>query len=481
MNAVNKAAPQVRVQAQFDAPISTPVLIIGAGACGLTAALALAERGIDCVVVERDARAMGSTSLSSGFIPAAGTAVQRGLGIEDSADAFARDIQAKAHGSAASHLVAAYTEAIAPALDFLQARHGLDWEVLDGFLYPGHTRRRMHSLNARTGSALTETLEAACNAQGIPILTQARAQTLVVTEAGRVLGVEVERPDGSVEAIACDALLLACNGYGASPALLQRFVPEVASAEFAGHPGNDGTALHWGEALGAPLADMQAYQGHGSWAQPHGVLITWALMMEGGVQINAQGQRFHDETQGYSEAALHVVAQPGRVAWNVFDAPILNLARSFPDFAAAEAAGALKAAADLPALAVIIGCDEAALNESLDAASRSAQTQTPDAFGRQFKRALAGPFCAIKVTGALFHTQGGLDIDAQCRVLSQPRNETPTASNPTLPNLWAAGGAARGVSGNHVSGYLSGNGLLSAVAGGYIAAQSMADQLSNSN
>ena len=39
-----------------------------------------------------------------------------------------------------------------------------------------------------------------------------------------------------------------------------------------------------------------------------------------------------------------------------------------------------------------------------------------------------------------------------------------------LPNLLAAGGAARGVSGDSVSGYLSGNGLLSAVAGGFIAA-----------
>ena len=140
----------------------------------------------------------------------------------------------------------------------------------------------------------------------------------------------------------------------------------------------------------------------------------------------------------------------------------------------------LKTAADVPALARLIGCDHAALSQSLDAVNQSAQTQRPDALGRQFKRRLEGPFYAIKVTGALFHTQGGLDIDAQCRVLSKPRDATPAdAASPTLPNLWAAGGAARGVSGNHVSGYLSGNGLLSAVAGAYIAAQSMADQLSH--
>jgi hypothetical protein len=38
------------------------------------------------------------------------------------------------------------------------------------------------------------------------------------------------------------------------------------------------------------------------------------------------------------------------------------------------------------------------------------------------------------------------------------------------PDLLAAGGAARGVSGQAVWGYLSGNGLLSAIAGGHMAA-----------
>jgi fumarate reductase flavoprotein subunit len=37
-----------------------------------------------------------------------------------------------------------------------------------------------------------------------------------------------------------------------------------------------------------------------------------------------------------------------------------------------------------------------------------------------------------------------------------------------LPNLYAGGGAAAGVSGNHVWGYLSGNGLLTAVTLGRI-------------
>ena len=82
-------------------------------------------------------------------------------------------------------------------------------------------------------------------------------------------------------------------------------------------------------------------------------------------------------------------------------------------------------------------------------------------------RPLQAPYFAVKVTGALFHTQGGLDIDAQCRVLR--------ADGTPFNTILAAGGSARGVSGNAVWGYLSGNGLLSAVAGGAIAAHTIAE------
>jgi fumarate reductase flavoprotein subunit len=187
---------------------------------------------------------------------------------------------------------------------------------------------------------------------------------------------------------------------------------------------------------------------------PHGVLITWALMTEGGVQVNAHGRRFHDETQGYTEASVQVLAQPGGIAWDVFDKRLLALARGFPDFVAAETAGAMRVARDAAALASHIGCDSATLSDTL------ATTQ------------LVAPYYAIKVTGALFHTQGGLDIDAQARVLGD--------NGAALPNLLAAGGAARGVSGRTLSGYLSGNGLLSAVAGGFIAARTAARLLGSS-
>ena len=438
----------VRAEAMPPGTPEVPVAIVGAGACGLTAALMLRDAGVDCVLLERDAVPQGSTALSSGFIPAAGTAVQRAAGVvDDSAERFAADIQAKAHGGAAPHLVAAYTRAIAPALDALATRHGLQFELLDGFLYPGHSARRMHTLPQRTGAALVGALDAAAQSAGAMLLGEALVREIRVDAQDRVVGVGYLRPDGALEQLACRALILACNGFGGNPSMVREWLPEMRDAAFGGHAGNDGSAIAWGVALGARVADLGGYQGHGSWAVPQGALITWALMMEGGIQVNAAGRRFHDETAGYSEAAVQVLAQPGGVAWNLIDDRLLELGRSFPDFVAAEQAGAVKHADDAPALASLVGCDAATLAATL-AGTR-----------------LRAPYHAIKVTGALFHTQGGLDIDAQCRVLHEARDQP-------FPNLLAAGGAARGVSGNAVWGYLSGNGLLSAVAGGFIAAHS---------
>ncbi|CAN5767045.1 FAD-dependent oxidoreductase [soil metagenome] len=457
---------EIKRAEHIDAEVRTAVAIVGAGACGLTAALMLHDAGIDCVVLERDAVPSGSTALSSGFIPAPDTRAQRAHGIvDDNADRFAADIQAKAHGDAAPALVKAYSEAIGPALDALQERHGFDWTVLDGFLYPGHSRHRMHALPQKTGAALMARLQAAGEAAGIPVLTQALVDTLWLDGHDRAIGVGYRRPDGRTELLACDVLLLACNGFGGNAAMVRMLLPEMAHATFGGHAGNDGSAILWGEALGARTRDLGGYQGHGSWVTPQGALMTWAVMMEGGIQVNRDGRRFHDETHGYSEAAVQVLAQPDGVAWNVFDAPLLALARGFPDFCEAEAAGAVRRCESVAQLAACIGCDEAALQVTLDLMG-NAQAQ-PD--GRRFSRALTAPYFAVKVTGALFHTQGGLDVAPDMRVLRQDGSP--------LPNLLAAGGAAGGVSGNAVWGYLSGNGLLSAVAGGYLAAATAATLL----
>jgi len=449
---------------EFD--LQVPVLVVGAGACGLTAALAAAEQGAEVLVLERDAKPSGSTSLSSGLIPAAGTRWQAALQVEDSPSLFASDIQGKAHGKANPELVEQMTTQVGPTLEWLADAHGLVFELLQGFLYPGHSVLRMHAVPEHTGSALLQRLLNATRQQSIDLLTEATVSDLYVDNAQHVRGVRVSRPDGSSELVGCRALVLACNGYGGNPGLLERFIPELAGMDYFGHTGNQGEAILWGEALGAELRDMGAFQGHGSVAHPHGVLITWALMMEGGIQVNLQGERFSNEHQGYSEQSVSVFAQPEHLAWNLYDKRLHQLGMAFDDYCNAESMGAILQAGDESELARITGLPEDSLRQTLEQVQRFQKGASPDPFGRDFtkKPALQPPYYAVRVTCALFHTQGGLAVNEQARVLR------PDGS--PLPNLFAGGGAAQGVSGPAVWGYLSGNGLLTAVTLGRLAGSS---------
>lgn len=445
-----------------------PIVIVGAGACGAVAALAARERGIDVLILERDSAPSGSTALSSGFVPAGGTAQQKARGIDDSPERFAADIAAKARGRADVTLVKAYTEAIPQALDWLANTHGIPFELVEGFLYPGHAVERMHCVPERTGAALLARLHRAVAASGADLLCSARATDLFVDDARRVLGLRFVRPDGSADEVGCDALVLACNGFGGDRELVARYIPEMADAEYFGHRGNDGDALRWAIALGALTADLSGYQGHGSVATPHGVLITWALMMQGAIQVNARGERFANEHESYSEAAVHVLRQPGHVAFDIYDERLHEIGLQFPDYAQAVAAGAVKRGATLAELATSLGIDAAGLERTVMEVNALAHDNATDEFDRTFRaeEMLLPPYYGVKVAGALFHTQGGAAVDAHCRVL--------VARNTPAPNLYAAGGAARGVSGDAVWGYLSGHGLLSAVAGGFIAGRAAA-------
>jgi fumarate reductase flavoprotein subunit len=250
--------------------------------------------------------------------------------------------------------------------------------------------------------------------------------------------------------------------------MVETFIPEMAEAEYYGHSSNTGDAVDWGSALGAVLADMGSYQGHGSVAYPHGLPLTWAVITQGGFQVNLKGERFANEMRGYSEHAQEVIKQPGHLAWNIYDERCEKPALKFHDYREITKLGSVKRAGTIDELATLTDLPVEALMRTLDDVKSYASGEKQDPFGRDFTKQppLSAPYLAAKVNGALFHTQGGLVIDTQTRVLKD--DGTP------LPNLFAGGGAARGLSGPSSWGYMSGNGLLSATVLGRLAGLSAA-------
>ncbi len=449
--------------------LTVPVVVIGGGACGLCAALAAADSGASVLVVERDARPRGTTAMSTGLIPAAGTPEQTAAGIDDSPARLAADVLAKAGGGDAA-VVQRLADESAAAVAWLQG-HGVPLGLVDGFLYPGHSVRRMMGTPNRTGEELMAALLGAATAAGVDVLTEATVTDLAVDSNGAVIAVVVRRPDGAREIVGCAALVLACSGFGGNAAMVAAHIPEIAGAVFHGHPGNKGDALAWGRALGGAAADLDAYQGHGGLAYGHGVPILWPLIMAGGFQVNVAGERFSNEALGYSVQAAKIVAQPGSVAWSVYDERCHGVMLQFDDYRDALRAGAVVAADDIAGLAAATGLPASALAATVAEVAACTRGEAQDAFGRDFTGhpELTGPWRAAKVTGALFHTQGGLVVDADARVLR--------ANGSALPHLVAGGGAARGIPGTGAAGYIAGFGLLTATGLGRLAGLAAARQV----
>lgn len=447
-----------------DRSLDIDVVVAGAGAAGLAAALYCAEAGHSVVLAEaRESYREGSnTAMSTAMVPAGGSRWQRESGIDDSPERFYDDVMRKTGGKADATIAGALTGVAPELVEWLAGPCDVPLELVTDFPYPGHSRDRCHAVEDRAGRTLHGHLSRARSER--PEITFAIPMRLTGVETdddGAVAAAMLAPPGGEPDRIETGAVVLATSGYGAEPELVKRHAPEAAKALYFGGGGSTGDALAIGQALGADTGYLDAYQGHGSVAHPHGVLVTWATVMHGAVLVNSAGERFGDETAGYSEYAALVLAQPEHTAWVVYDERVHDACRRFHDYATLLEARAVRWADDVAALAATVGAPEERLTGTLDQARGAARGSRGDEFGRSFwEQPLEPPYAAVKVTGALFHTQGGLLVDGDARVL---RGGKP------IQGLYAAGGAAAGMSGRGADGYLAGNGLLAALGLGYLA------------
>jgi len=463
--------PVIRTNAMtFDASI--PVLVVGGGGTGMTAALAAADVGADVMVLERDATPSGTTSMAQGFICAAATKAQREKGVQDSADAMFADIMKKTRGETDQQLARTVARECGPTIDWLMDSHNFPFDVELAWRTDfGHSVPRLHGLPSRTGGELLGRLICAAEDRGAALNTNAHVVDVYADDKDRILGVGLERPDGTRETLGCDALVLATCGFGANRDMVRRFIPDMGESPYFGHEGDDGEGIQWGMDLGAATADMAAFQGYGALSIESGVLVNYNIIMEGGIQVNLRGERFSNELFDISGQSKQVLAQPNGVAWVIYDDRLRQSNLRWPEYQQLTKLGMVKSANDLVSLAGTIGVPSNALEKTVARCIALAGGGEQDSFGRDFTKnptlSKTGPYFAAKVTGALFHTQGGLAIDENARVLRHDGS--------AMPNLFAGGGTARSISGPGVWGYLPAAGLCMAVTLGRLAGQAAAE------
>ncbi|MEL6408513.1 MAG: FAD-dependent oxidoreductase [Chloroflexota bacterium] len=446
-----------------DWSFETDVVIIGGGGCGLTAAVAAGQDGTaEVLVLEKQARPLSNTQRSYGMIPAGGTRLQKEAGVDESPADFVADIMAKNHDEGDYETTLHIAKTIVDVVHWLMDVVEADLHFVDDFIYPGHSKHRMHAPPNRSGAELYDALRLKLRSMNnVDVIQDAPVTALIADDDNAVLGVVVQRGD-SVERVRAQRVILATNGFGANEDMVAKYLPDAMQhALYLGGEGNTGEGIVWGEKLGAATAYMDAYQAHGSVAIPYNILISYAMVSEGGIQVNKNGERFGTEQQGYSERALDVLAQPDGIAWDIYPQKLHDLGMTFEEYRSANDTGAIFKADTVSELATHFGLPADTLNTTIETYNAAANGNGDDPQGRTNGAPLSPPYYGVKVTGALFHTQGGLVVDEHARVCK--------ADGTPIPNLYAGGGTAAGVSGHGAAGYLSGNGLLTALGYGYLA------------
>lgn len=272
------------------------VLIIGAGAAGLTSALRLAPSARVAVICKGDLN-QGSTWWAQGGIAAV-------LDENDTIEAHIADTLAA--GADLCH-----PDAVRFTVE--HSRESIEWLVQQGVQFDrdgdarsqdgafhltregGHSHRRIiHSADA-TGRAVSEALTArALATPNIDIFTNRVAVDLIVRD-GRCQGAYVlNRATGHVEVFQAKFTVLASGG--ASKVYLYTSNPDGASG--------DGIAMAW--RAGCRVANMEFNQFHPTCLyhpQAKSFLITEAIRGEGGILLLPNGERFMHRFDARGELA----------------------------------------------------------------------------------------------------------------------------------------------------------------------------------
>jgi fumarate reductase flavoprotein subunit len=292
------------------------VVVVGSGFAGLAAAITARSAGATVLLVDGAAELGGSSRLSGGKVMGAGTRIQRRHGVEDDPEELYRFYMALNGYGLEPAVIWALAEESGATVDWLE---DVGVEFDPRLMTSGEEGRlpRMH-ITVGEGHAVVATLARHARSIGVEVMLGMQVDRLLV-EGGAVVGVAV----GDDE-LRTDSVVLATGGFGANRDLVATYLPQVAADEWSWYIGAEtaqGSAFALGEQVGAAVV------GHGRSAR----LITpnFGNLLEGGylpgwlLVVNANGQRFYDETSSYSITGPIVERQPAPV-YAVFDEAAKN-------------------------------------------------------------------------------------------------------------------------------------------------------------
>ena len=413
------------------------VVIVGAGLAGLSAALTVAEFGLNPIVFEKSNKPGGATALSEGGFNAADSRRQIPLGIEDNPEKHFQQALKRSGFKG--------REALLRTLCY-EAYSAQQWLETIGVQFDRHIYRaaggffpRTHKPLKGNGEAYIDALLHALKPFDVPVITEAEVQSLLrdsTTEGfnGPVKGVHGVCRGQTFTCRARCGVVLASGSFIRNQKMLTLYAPGLSNTKPWFEVGADGGILQAAADIGAGLVGMSYFElgfTTSSFCMPNDPSRF--------ILINRLGQRFVREDLQRTELLQAVLHQPEGVAWMISHAQEKRDPPASPEF-------------------------EQLLLRALERFNEDVMLERPDPFGRD-KRLMCviqKPYCVSQLTPRLITSYGGVEIDANARVLD--RHGLP------IEGLTAAGDVTGGIHGEHA---LYGDLLASAAVFGRIAARTL--------
>lgn len=433
------------------ASMSFDIVVVGAGAAGIPAALFAGEHGASVLLVEAADRIGGTFHLSTGHMSAAGTRVQAAKGIEDSPDLHFEDVMRISRSTVKPELVRRAVDHAAGTLHWLLDQ-GLELEPSHPIIHYGHEPYTIpRTYWAPEGGLsilkiLQPLVEEAVSSGRLTLWTETRLARLLGEAGTGVRGVVVERGGAEIE-VAAQAVILTTGGYSADRDLFP-MLSNGYPLHGGGYSYGRGDGLKAAQSLGAQVSGgekfLPTFAGVADPGAPGGVTFATQTYPQfrqpWEVYVDTNGDRFVREDDPSADARERALAAiPDMRFWAIYDAAIAREAPSFFLMHEAEVARRFRenrsyiAAGSLAELAGKIGCPPERLERTIQTYNHDLSSGARDRFGREHrpKTIAEPPFYAVEHVGWSIVSFAGLDIDPEMRVLD--------ASGTPIPSLYAAG------------------------------------------